>query len=82
MVKKGCERLGDRLADHLAQGIGVIGIKAHDRAVCILVKIPDRKGLHMLKHIVANPLKHALTNINHQPCIGKRSQHARKEDTA
>ena len=53
--KKGRQRLGDGLADHLAQRVCIVGVKTHDRAGCILIKIPDRKGLHVLKHIVTDP---------------------------
>ena len=55
--RKQChQRLRDRLADHLSQGIRIIRIKTHDRTVCILVKIADRQSLHMFKHIVSHSL--------------------------
>ena len=74
------EHLRDGLVDHLAQGVGVIGVEAHNRAVGVLVKIADGQGLHVLKHFIAHTLEHALADFDHQTGVDKRGQHARQED--
>mgnify|MGYP007099199020 CR=1 FL=1 len=48
------QHLRDGLVNHLTQGIRIIGVKTHDGAVGILVKIADRKFLHMFKHIISD----------------------------
>ena len=80
-MKKRHQRLGDRLADHLAQRIRIVGVKAHDRAVGTLVKIADRQGLHMFEHIVPHFFQNALSDINHHSGVSKGRRHSHKEDT-
>ena len=63
------EHLWDGLVDHLAQRVCIVCVKAHDGAVCILVKITDRQRLHMLKHLVADALEHALSDRDHSPRV-------------
>ena len=59
------------LADHLSQCICIIGIKTHDRTICILVEVTDWQCLHMFKHIITYSFEYTLSNINHHSCVNK-----------
>ena len=63
--------LRDGLVDHLPQSISIICVKTHDRAVGILIKVADRKGLHMFKHFISDLLQHALADHNHHTVVYK-----------
>ena len=56
----------DRLADHLPDRIGVVGIRAHDVAVSMRVKITDRKALHPVEHISPEIVQRSLRHRRHQ----------------
>ena len=47
----GDQHLRQALADHLAQGVDVIGVIAHDVAVTVGIKVTDRQILHVVKHL-------------------------------
>ena len=68
------EDLRDAHGDHLTQGIGIVGVMAHDAAMAVGIKIPDGQGLHVGEHLVTDLLHGALGHIGHQPLIGKGSQ--------
>ena len=74
------KHLRDGLVDHLSQGVGIICIKTHDRAVCILIEIPDRQRLHVGEHLVADTLEDALSDHNHHPAVYKGRNDAAQED--
>ena len=50
------KRLRNALADHLTQCIGIVGVKAHDFAVGMGVKIADGQPLHVGKHLITHTL--------------------------
>ena len=80
--KKGHQRLGNCLADHLSQSVGIVCVKTHNRAVCPLVKIADRKSLHMFKHIVSHLFQNTLSDINHHSGVNKGGNHSQKENAS
>ena len=59
------EQLRDALADHLAQGVGIVGVDGHNVAVGVAVKILDGQRLHMGEQIVAQTLQRALGDVCH-----------------
>ena len=50
------QHLWDGLVNHLSQGIGIIGVETHDGSIGVVIKIPDRQGLHMFKHLIPDSL--------------------------
>ena len=44
----GDQHLRQALADHLAQGVDVVGVIAHDVAVTVGIKVTDRQILHVV----------------------------------
>ena len=46
-------QLWNTLADHLAQCINIIGVDRHDIAMCMCIKIFNRKCFHALKHLIS-----------------------------
>ena len=56
------EYLRNALRDHLAQGIGIVGVVAHNVAMSVTVEITDGQSLHMREHIVADFLQRTLRN--------------------
>ena len=58
---------GERLADGLPQGVGVVGVAAHDVAVLVGVEVSDRQGLLVGEHVVADLLQRALFDGDDQP---------------
>ena len=61
----GDEDVGKALADELAQGVDIVGVVAHDVAVPVGVKVPDRQVLHMVKHLLAHFFQGALGDNGH-----------------
>ena len=59
------EYLRHTLADHLAKGVNVVGVDAHDVAVRVGVKILDWKALHVFEDITAQIAHGALSDVNH-----------------
>ena len=47
------DQLGNTLADHLAQCINIIGVDRHDIAMCMCIKIFNRKCFHALEHLIS-----------------------------
>ena len=72
----GREDLRQGLRDHLAQGVGIVGVVAHDLAVAVGVKVADGQGLHMGEHIVPHVFQNALRHHYHQPVVQETADHA------
>ena len=70
------QQLRHALADHLAQGINIVGIQRHDIAVGVAVKVFDGQRLHMGKHFIAQALQGALGNVSHHTGLGKGGNNA------
>ena len=58
-------------ADHLPDGVGIIGVSTHDGAVGMVVKIADGQCLHPVKHIIPERLEGPLGDGGHHPVPGK-----------
>ena len=50
----GGKRLRNALGDHLAQGVRIVCVEAHDIAVGVRIKELDGQRLHVLEHLVTN----------------------------
>ncbi len=61
------EHLGQRLADHLPQGVNVVGIDGHDVAVGMGIKEADGQCLHVVEEILSQVHHAALGDLRHQP---------------
>ena len=61
--------LGDRLRQHLPQGVDVAGVAAHHVAGGMGVKVADGQGLHVGEHLVPDILLSTLTDAHHQEVI-------------
>ena len=72
------DQLGQALADHLAQGVGIIGVNRHNIAVGVGVEILDGQRLHMGKHPIADALQRALRNLGHQAVLHKDGNDAHR----
>ena len=70
------------LCDHLAKGIGVVGIKAHNIAVGAGIKGADGKPLHFFKHFVPNLFQRSLRDGYHDTVIKKRGKNTDQIDCA
>ena len=64
---RGREHLRERLADGLAQCVGVVGVTAHDVTVFVGIEITDRQGLLVSEHVVADLLQCALFHGDDDP---------------
>ena len=64
---RGREHLRERLADGLAQCVGVVGVTAHDVTVFGGIKVTDRQGLLVSEHVVADLLQRALFHGDDDP---------------
>lgn len=67
---------GEGLAHHLAQGVDVVGVEAHDVAVFVAVEIADRQALHFGEHVVAHAFHGALRDERHDPAVSQRGDDA------
>ena len=68
-------QLRNTLADHLTQGINIIGIDRHDISMGMCVKIFYRQSLHTLKHLISKIAQGSLADINHQTVVGISTCH-------
>ena len=66
------QELRQRLRDHHAHGVDVVGVVAHDVAVLVRVEVADRQVLHVVEHGAAELLERALRDVGH----GLRPEHA------
>ena len=69
------DKLGDTLADHLPQGVDIIGVHRHNVAAHMGVKIADRKRLHPLKQVVAQISQRPLRHIDIYFIVSKGTCH-------
>ena len=65
----GNHQLRETLADHLTQRINIIGIKAHDIAVIMRIKIADGQILHVIEHLFTELCQRSLGDDSHQLSI-------------
>ena len=64
------------LGDHLAHGVDIVGVYAHDIAVGMRVKILDRQALHLGKELDAQVFQRALRDEDHQIVVQPRAERA------
>ena len=57
------EQVGQRLADHLAQRVDVVGVVAHDVAALVRVEVANRQVLHAVEHLLAQLLQRACVTM-------------------
>jgi len=60
------EKGGNGLGDKLAQRVDIVGVKAHDIAVLMRVKVANGKILHAAEHLLTELIKKALCHIGHE----------------
>ena len=70
------EQVGQRLADHLAQRVDVVGVVAHDVAALVRVEVANRQVLHTVEHLLAQLLERALRDDGHGAVPEERRQDA------
>ena len=70
------EQVGQRLADHLAQRVDVVGVVAHDVAALVCVEVADWQVLHAVEHLLAQLLERALRDDGHGAVPEQRGQDA------
>ena len=75
-------QLRDALADHLAQGVHVVGVHRHDVAVGVLVKILDGQALHMGEQLHTQVAQGALGHVDHDAGVEPCGQNAHHIDAA
>ena len=75
-------QLRDALAEHLAQGIHVVGVHGHDVAVGMLVKILDGQALHVGEQLGAQVAQGALRHVDHDAGVEPCGQNANDVDDA
>ena len=75
-------QLRDALAEHLAQGVHVVGVHGHDVAVGVLVKILDGQALHVGEQLDAQVAQGALGHVDHGAGVEPGRQNADDIDDA
>ena len=68
------------MPDHLAQGIGIVGIVAHHVAVGVGVKVADRQRLHVGEHIVPDCFQRSLSDRYNQARLQEGGQNTGQID--
>ena len=76
------KQVGQRLADHLAQRVDVVGVVAHDVAALMRVEVADRQVLHAVEHLLAQLLERALRDDGHGAVPEERRRDAHGVDAA
>ena len=76
------EQVGQRLADHLAQRVDVVGVVAHDVAALMRVEVADWQVLHAVEHLLAQLLERALRDDGHGAVPEERRCDAHGVDAA
>ena len=79
---RGREHLREGLADGLAQGVGVVGVAAHDVAVLVGVEVADRQRLLVCEHVVADLLEGALLDGDDEPLPQPAAESAGRVEAA
>ena len=74
--------LRDALAQHLAQGVHIVGVHGHDIAVGVGVKVGDGQALHVGEELDAQVAQGALGDIDHDAGVAPRGQDADEVDAA
>ena len=62
----GIEHLGQRLADHLPQGVDIVRVDGHNVAVGVGVEEADGKGFHVVKEVLTEMHHAALGDLCHE----------------
>ena len=75
-------QLRDALAEHLAQGIHIVGVHGHDIAMGMGVKIPDGQAFHVGEQLGAQIAQRALRYVDHDAGVGPCGQNTHKVDAA
>lgn len=70
----GVDQLGQALADHLAQGIGIVGVDRHDVAVGVGVEVLDGQRLHVGEHLITQIFQRALGDAGHGAVLQEDGQ--------
>ena len=73
-------QLRHALADHLTEGVDVVGVDAHNVPVGMGIKIADGQSLHVAEQITAQAAQGALGHIHHDLVVSQGGQGARQED--
>ena len=76
------DELRDALAEHLAQGVHIVGVNGHDIAVGVLVKILDGQALHVGEELDAQVAQGALGHVDHDAGITPGGDDAHQIDAA
>ena len=67
----GDHQLGEALGDHLAQGVDVVGVVAHDIAVVMGIEVADGEVLHAVEHLFPEFGQGTLGDDSHHLAEGK-----------
>ena len=70
------------MGDHLTQGVGVVGVTAHQLPVGMRVKEGKLQALHMIEHIRAQAMHHARGDVDHHTVVGIGRNNADQVDAA
>ena len=75
-------QLRDALAEHLAEGIYVVGVDGHDVAVGMGVKVADGQALHVGEELDAQVAQGTLGDVDHDAGVEPCSEDAHHIDAA
>ena len=68
----GIIHLRDTHGNELTQSVRIVGVRTHDVAVRVRIKIADRQGLHSVEHIGTHVLQKSLRNDGHRLVVKDR----------
>ena len=72
--ERATEHRRQTLSDKLTGGVRIVGVRTHNIAVRVRIKVFDRQFLHFRKHIGTQMVQHTLCDRRHRSCIDKRCQ--------
>ena len=75
-------QLRDALAEHLAEGIDVVGVDGHDVAVGMGVKVADGQALHVGEELDAQVAQGTLGDVDHDAGVEPGGEDAHHIDAA
>ena len=75
-------QLRDALAEHLTEGIHVVGVDGHDVAVRMGVKVADGQALHVGKELGAQVAQGTLGDVDHDAGVEPGGEDAHHVDAA